>query len=186
MNDDGLWVGQRKDNGSMWVFDPEMKHANESMVYAFWVTPTRMQEYSKELLRESMVTVHNERRQKAIQIYLQWKTINGESFLRDELTQTPKQREEAVKKAKQQLENIRLYSPQRTVDKHKAYLALHEKKYEGVIEGSTRALRSTICHACLDKLDSSLHHECKACGWIICNCGACGCGYSKKVVPTEH
>ena len=43
---------------------------------------------------------------------------------------------------------------------------------------STRRLnhRVTHCYACKAALDNSIKLECTACNWIICSCGACGCG----------
>ena len=36
--------------------------------------------------------------------------------------------------------------------------------------------RVTHCWSCKEHLDNSVNVECATCGWIICNCGACGCG----------
>ena len=37
--------------------------------------------------------------------------------------------------------------------------------------------RIAQCYACKTHLDSALDIECTTCGWIICECGACGCGF---------
>lgn len=37
--------------------------------------------------------------------------------------------------------------------------------------------RVTYCYRCKNRLDNSLEQECDECGWIVCDCGACGCGY---------
>lgn len=37
--------------------------------------------------------------------------------------------------------------------------------------------RITHCYVCHEPLDSTVDYECSACGWIICRCGACGCGH---------
>lgn len=39
--------------------------------------------------------------------------------------------------------------------------------------------RVTHCYRCSAHLDSDAHLECSACGWLVCTCGACGCGYSQ-------
>jgi hypothetical protein len=41
-----------------------------------------------------------------------------------------------------------------------------------------RLHRITHCWNCSSGLDNSVNPECPACGWIQCECGACGCGYS--------
>lgn len=40
-----------------------------------------------------------------------------------------------------------------------------------------RQRRVTHCYRCKTNLDNATDVECIACGWIICMCGACGCGY---------
>ena len=35
------------------------------------------------------------------------------------------------------------------------------------------------CYSCKEKLDSKQNITCDSCGWLICYCGACGCGYTK-------
>lgn len=42
----------------------------------------------------------------------------------------------------------------------------------------TRGNRLTHCYSCKVPLDSSVDIECTACNWIICSCGACGCGWA--------
>ena len=37
--------------------------------------------------------------------------------------------------------------------------------------------RVTHCYNCKENLDNNINIECNACHWIICECGACGCGY---------
>lgn len=40
--------------------------------------------------------------------------------------------------------------------------------------------RATHCYSCQCSLDSSINLECGTCGWILCTCGACGCGWSRR------
>lgn len=42
-----------------------------------------------------------------------------------------------------------------------------------------RTLRVTHCWSCKADLDNSIDLECTACNWIICSCGACGCGWTR-------
>ena len=41
-----------------------------------------------------------------------------------------------------------------------------------------RQPRVTHCYACHERLDSNISFECIACEWLLCECGACGCGYA--------
>jgi len=38
--------------------------------------------------------------------------------------------------------------------------------------------RTTHCYACTSPLDNAVNQECNLCRWIVCYCGACGCGYT--------
>ncbi|MFC1778130.1 hypothetical protein ACFL3I_12460 [Pseudomonadota bacterium] len=40
--------------------------------------------------------------------------------------------------------------------------------------------RHVHCYSCEEELDNSVDLEGSNCGWIVCVCGACGCGYSKS------
>jgi hypothetical protein len=37
--------------------------------------------------------------------------------------------------------------------------------------------RRTHCWKCWENLNSRQYQKCEKCGWIICDCGACGCHY---------
>ena len=56
-------------------------------------------------------------------------------------------------------------------------------KHIGKAEGNDSAPsankphRIANCYSCKSKLDNSKTPECTACGWIVCNCGACGCDF---------
>ena len=38
--------------------------------------------------------------------------------------------------------------------------------------------RITHCWSCASRLDNAIDLECSGCKWIICACGACGCGWT--------
>jgi hypothetical protein len=50
----------------------------------------------------------------------------------------------------------------------------------GTREGGGKFKRVTKCYSCGKPLDNSVELECVACNWILCKCGACGCGYVKR------
>ena len=37
--------------------------------------------------------------------------------------------------------------------------------------------RETRCHGCKGYLSSYDNYSCNKCKWILCSCGACGCGF---------
>lgn len=68
-------------------------------------------------------------------------------------------------------------------ERHRAKVAETNKQYLGVrLAQGGRRKRVTHCYSCKSALDNSINLECKACGWILCSCGACGCGYSELIV----
>ena len=63
-------------------------------------------------------------------------------------------------------------------EKHRESLKALKKQYRGTTDTSKK-YRHTHCYSCKSNLDSEPFKECCACGWIICSCGACGCGYTR-------
>ena len=63
-------------------------------------------------------------------------------------------------------------------EKHREMLKRLGLPYEGVRPATPRHRRVTHCYSCKERLDNSVDVECIVCGWILCTCGACGCGYS--------
>ena len=48
----------------------------------------------------------------------------------------------------------------------------------GITLSANKNHRTAHCFRCKNKLDNHYNHECDACEWILCVCGACGCSYS--------
>ena len=47
---------------------------------------------------------------------------------------------------------------------------------EASLRRGDRRHRIARCYNCTRKVDNEFDLECTACGWIVCDCGACGCG----------
>ncbi len=62
------------------------------------------------------------------------------------------------------------------IERHKYFLAKRKLPYKGINDSISRKHRVTHCYVCKEHLDNLVDLECSACGWIICTCGACGCG----------
>lgn len=61
---------------------------------------------------------------------------------------------------------------------HSYFLEKIGKPNLGYIDNAVPKMkRVTHCYSCKQTLDNSVNIECKACSWIICPCGACGCGW---------
>ena len=69
--------------------------------------------------------------------------------------------------------------------KEQAHL-MHLKKHgidvsSGAVRRHQGAHRETACWTCRQPLDSDDEMACTFCGWLLCDCGACGCGYAEHV-----
>lgn len=66
---------------------------------------------------------------------------------------------------------------------HKRFITSLGLRYGGSSAVSpTKKHRSTHCYNCKASLDNSVDIECNICKWIICTCGACGCGYNIGII----
>jgi hypothetical protein len=81
-----------------------------------------------------------------------------------------KRRTEAIKEKRIKLEK-----------RHRAFLEARNINYHGssVVLLSEKPRRITHCYNCKGSLDSKNDLGCNACKWILCDCGACGCGYNE-------
>ena len=63
-------------------------------------------------------------------------------------------------------------------ERHRLKVVESGKQYLGVRPArKVKRNRVARCYACKSTLDNSINMECSSCGWILCSCGACGCGY---------
>ena len=66
------------------------------------------------------------------------------------------------------------------IQNHKVFIQKLNIAYSGFTEpNQIKKNRITVCYNCKQSLDNKVHFECSNCSWIICKCGACGCGYQK-------
>lgn len=64
-------------------------------------------------------------------------------------------------------------------ERHRLKVVESGKQYLGVRPvRKGRFNRIAKCYACKSPLDNSINMECSSCSWILCSCGACGCGYA--------
>lgn len=70
--------------------------------------------------------------------------------------------------------------------RHREFLASLGAHDNGVSPVTTiKKHRTPHCYKCKYLLDNSIDIECNTCGWIVCSCGACGCGYVGQEVVDE-
>lgn len=49
------------------------------------------------------------------------------------------------------------------------------------ISNGKQTRRYTHCYKCKKDLDNTIYYECNICKWILCSCGACGCGWKGRM-----
>ncbi len=169
MDRDHLWVGKPEGSKMMFVFDEQMKHEDFAMVYLFSTNSGSMKEYERGFARHRLKTVTGSERENAISSYAKWHEINGCSFLQ---TDRARARSEMEKRAELIEEKKR-----QAIQKHKEFIEKLGFDYQGVQPLEAKHRRITHCYGCKADLDSKINIQCASCGWLICSCGACGCGY---------
>jgi hypothetical protein len=68
------------------------------------------------------------------------------------------------------------------VEKHRDFLIRRgvvpsDSNQEFAASVLARELRVTHCYSCYAKISNETQIECRRCRWIVCDCGACGCGH---------
>jgi hypothetical protein len=63
------------------------------------------------------------------------------------------------------------------VTAHKQFLENLGISWGGTIFSKHHKIRSTHCYNCKTALTTHIDIECVSCGWLLCTCGACGCGW---------
>lgn len=66
------------------------------------------------------------------------------------------------------------------LQRHRGFIEALGTPYPGIRPRRASRRRITHCYACRRMLDNQADEECSGCGWIVCECGACGCGYLEQ------
>jgi hypothetical protein len=144
-----LWVGEF-DDGEVVVYSAGAQRVDEPEWVYLWSLQTRRTEgYAKDRVRKSIRKTEDAAKAgTALARYMAWVT-----------EQRIAAQEEAAQNHRRRLERLGL-------------------AYSGARKSTGKVLRVTHCWDCKKHLDNSIELECNSCGWILCECGACGCGYA--------
>jgi hypothetical protein len=159
--DSQLWVGVILSTDALIVYDPSIQVEGQSQIIVYSVGRELIRQFDPIKIRSMVNTVHGERRDDSLRKYAEWKQLAG---LRIEAERLRIEVEADIKR-------------QFIIARHKSFLEEKGKPYEGTNARRVMRHRLTYCWSCKQHLDNDIDIECAACGWIICNCGACGCGY---------
>jgi len=154
---DKLWVGSLKTSTMCWLYDPSIQHTDPSKIYLFNSATYCMEEYSKIEMKSALISVNDSNRSICIKDYEKWaSTQTGRKFIEDESGTIE----------------------EKLLRKHKTFIEMLGKEYKGVKPTKKQTQRTTHCYRCKSKLESVINYDCTECGWLICSCGACGCGFN--------
>ena len=168
------WVGRIRTTGAIVVFDPALQLPDHSKIYVYSLHRALVRQFVAAELRAIVETVHGSESDAAIHEYYSWKAKHADEFLHKETLRLAEEEQRLVaaeERTRAAEERIRAAHRQRlealgidptSIDLHSVALRQH---------------RTTRCYACKCHLDSEVFLQCSACQWIICSCGACGCGY---------
>jgi hypothetical protein len=165
------WVG-RLDEKTL-VYDSGIQLPECPHVF-LWNPATGTIEKYVALIARKLIKPHDEAeaRVKCVASYLAWKAAQADAWLQQERPYYESRRHREV--AESEGRALALASLEQ---RHRLRLEAFGKAYAGVQPAaSKRCRRVANCYACHGALDNSIQVECVQCGWILCHCGACGCG----------
>ncbi len=154
----------------MIVVDPSVQMLGKDAIYAYSVQRNVMRQFDPNDIRAKAQTVHGPDREAAIAAYENWNRSNAESFL-------------STEPERLRAENLRVSAEvDRIRNRHREFLVKLGIDPESVEtrQAQPRHHRDTHCYRCKQHLDNAVFIECGKCNWIICSCGACGCGYGSR------
>lgn len=173
-----IWVGEVE--GKTLVYDPSIHFPDCPHLFLWDPSTGEMGKYIADLIRKQ-IKPHTEPSAAAghIAAYEQWRKTYGTAWINDEKRyyESRRDREATLEKQRQETERIANLSPE---ERHKERLEKLGREYRGVRPPTPNAHRRRVrhCYVCKQDIDNSVDFECVACDWILCTCGACGCGYS--------
>jgi hypothetical protein len=157
-----FWIGTLQRSGSnefgLVVYDP-LAHAatGDNYVVLFKVSESATGDFRKEVVRDfigSVAGYSDKEIESAVDAYCCYAGID--------IAEEHRRRES---------------DRQAVIYAHQRFLKSRGLTLAGTRHSSGRTHRVTNCYNCMSHLDNAIDVECEACGWIVCACGACGCGY---------
>lgn len=186
-----IWVGKYDvEDGDTVVFDPDLQVKQSDRLYLFSLrSESIVTHYPHHIRRYMKRTSDVPLRSRAISSYYRWKMEHAEEFVATEslavqarnIENAKKERESELKLQQKteaaRLETIKAYKAH-IIEKHRSNITSLGVEYRGVqVSKKRRKRRTANCYACQSPLDNYFDLECVKCGWIVCDCGACGCGW---------
>jgi hypothetical protein len=144
------WVGEFND-GEVVVFDPDAQRRDEPDWVFLWSRQSRrMERYAKDIVRNAIRKTADKLKTKAA--------------IADYRAHHREEEDRGRKKLAHKAET-----------NHRKYIERLGLAYAGTRLAPART-RVAWCWSCKEKIDNQVQLECKVCAWMLCECGACGCG----------
>lgn len=166
-----LWVG-RLDKKSL-IYDSDIQLFECPHVFLWNPSTGAMEKYIATVARK-LIKPHDQADVCAAYVvsYKAWKDAHADAWLREERPYYEGRRDREAAEA-----NDKVLASLALEERHRLRLEGLGATYAGVRTSTgERRRRVALCYACRGALDNSIQVECVSCGWILCNCGACGCG----------
>lgn len=186
------WVGQL--NQITLVFDRAMQLPDCPHVFLWNMNTCSMEKYVPSMVRSDIQTLKDTNiTTAAISAYEIWKQQEASTWFYEEskyyAERKAKEKQEENKQVKMKRDTLmqqgheklalhQVQFPEKLLERHRNSVEKSGHIYLGVRENNTpRRRRITHCYACKQRIDNTIDIECLACNWILCICGACGCGF---------
>lgn len=185
--DSKLWVGDLEER--VLVYDKSVQLSECPHVFLWDPSSGEMQAFIANVVREKIKAQGNRSiTEESIEKYKKWFNAEAETWKKEErgYYESRKQDEEEKRQkqlrierakaaAQEEVERLARLTPE---ERHKERLLELGITYLGVRKATPNPARRRVAHcwACKEVLDSSIDIECLSCNWILCGCGACGCG----------
>lgn len=169
---ESLWVGEKK-TGNQYLYDPRISHPrDDESVLLYDFSLRQLISMKRANARAQLKAVTGPLRDRAVDSYVAAYLSRGDQFLQEYL--------DSIKQNDDRKAHLRESEEKRTKivrRRHIKFLKERGCDFRGVSSTSGSASRNTHCYECKMSIDDKWFESCMACGWIICECGACGCGY---------
>lgn len=162
-----LWVG-RETNHHLVVHSPANHTVDFGMIRIFSVAQDAERLVDSAWLKGASTDDLTENEAlAAIVLYKQFslRQLELARTKSDRLQEEDRQREAVLEEKRKQ-----------TIDRHRARITDMGREYRGAIIEKGKVIRNAHCWSCKSQLSNASDVECASCGWIVCSCGACGCG----------
>lgn len=166
-----LWVGAFIKTGALILYDPKLQMAGHEWVNLYSKNKDGVRPFERSVVREKIRRASPAEQEQALRAYAEWEQKDNGAFVASELL-------EKEKKERKRTSDLLFNENQIRIERHKEFLGKSGKTGEAIVVES-RNNRTTHCYSCKCNLSSNSNLECTTCHWLICECGACGCGYSK-------